>query len=183
MPPSIPPWRFERVRDARARVALLREEQIVVLAAAQGRPAEADAVLDAQDGRQAEERLGQVGLELVEHRLAEACGDARGHDFAHAADRVLRLCARPRSSSTILAAATRIGAAHDVGRAVGQRLDLGQRDRSRDSGTSAIDVADLRSRSRSRRAPNAEREHLLRDHARRRRAPRSRGRSSGPPPR
>src|SRR5690606_10033933 len=77
--------------NARTRVAGLGNERVVRLAAAEQRAREAQAVLDADDGRDAEQRLAEVGLELVEHRLAEARGNAGGDDLAHAADRVLLL--------------------------------------------------------------------------------------------
>ena len=64
---------------------------IVVRAAACRGHGEAGAVLEGHHRRQRQQRLGQVGLELVEDRLAQARRHADRHQFADAADRILVL--------------------------------------------------------------------------------------------
>ena len=70
--------------------AVLKAERVVCLRAAQLRQRKAGTELDALDGRHAEHRLGNRALHAVEHRRADAGGQARDGAFDHAADAVLR---------------------------------------------------------------------------------------------
>ena len=130
---------------ARGRGGGLRgAEQVVVLAAAQPRAAEPHAVLDPQHRRQAEQRLGEVGLELVEDRLAETRRHPGGHDLGHPPDRIARL-ARLLDQRHHLGRAGRVGAPDDVRRTVRQRLHLLLRHRGgvRHLGHDVPDLADV----------------------------------------
>ena len=113
-------------RDAGARLRRIRGvKEIVVLATSQRRRSEPNAVLHAQHRRQTEECLGQVSLELVEHRLAEP-GRYPGRDnLGHPADRVA-LLADLLDQSHHLRRAVRVRATNDVRRPGRQGLDLVQ---------------------------------------------------------
>ena len=87
IPPWMPPERLVRVR-MRADWLI---EVVVVLRAAQVGAGEAAAALEPLAGRQRQHRLGQVGLQLVEHRLAQPRRHAAGHRLDHAAQRVALL--------------------------------------------------------------------------------------------
>ena len=68
MPPWMPPERLVVVRTS----AAVACERVVVFAAGQQGAGEARADLEALGGGQAQHGLGEVGLELVEDRFAEA---------------------------------------------------------------------------------------------------------------
>ena len=70
------------------RVDGTRQVHVVVLAAAGRGDREPGPVLEADHGREAQQGFAEVGLELVEDRLAEAGGDADGDEFGDAADGV-----------------------------------------------------------------------------------------------
>ena len=123
MPPWMPPeW---LVRGARPPVGA-GYERVVVLPAGQPRAGEADADLEALAGGQRHHRLGQVGLELVEHRLAEPGGHAADDALDDAAERVA-----VASRACSMALDHRARRASGSGQRVGVRLDLGERDRRR----------------------------------------------------
>src|SRR5690606_1390360 len=93
----------------------------------QRRAAEADPVLDAEDGREAEAGLREVGLQLVEDGAAETRGDVARHDLGDAADRVL-LFAHPLDELDHLRGGDGVGTAADVRLTVRQPLDRLERD-------------------------------------------------------
>ena len=74
IPPCTPPERFVVGAD----LAFPNLERIVVLRAFHRRGGEAGADLETFRRRQAEHRLGQIGLELVEDRFARDRAARRG---------------------------------------------------------------------------------------------------------
>ena len=101
--------------------SLAGHERIVVLASGEARAGEAAADLEALRGRQREHALREIGLELVEHRLAESRRHAPRQARHDAAEGV---AAPPRGVDALLHARRGLG----VGAAHGVRLDLGQGD-------------------------------------------------------
>ncbi len=120
-------WRCRSCRRWRRR--------IVVLAAAGIRHREAGAVFDPQHRRQAEEGLAEVGLELVENRLAPAGGHPQRHDLGGAADRVA-FGTDLLDQRDHLLRRRRVGAAHRIGFDLLERQRLAVRDLG-------VDIADL----------------------------------------
>ena len=118
-------------------------------------PANPDADLDALDRRDRHHRLREVGVELVEHRLAPAGRHAARDRAHHAADRVAVL-ARLLDALDHRGRRRRVGAAHVVGVDVAARHAVAV-DRRRDPG----DLVDPRDDLDA-----ARREQLLRDRAR-----------------
>ena len=129
MPPCTPPERL--VGGARPAVAA-GDERVVVLAAGQARAGEAAADLEALRRRQRQHRPGEVGLELVEDRLAEPGRHAARDALDDAAERVAVAararrcappCARPRPDRGSASASPRPSASVTVA-GVDLRLDV-----------------------------------------------------------
>ena len=87
MPPRMPPAWLAR----KAGCAVLHAHLVGILLAAHRRGREAVADLDALHGVDAHQRLGEVGIELVVDRIAQADRHARGHDLDHRAARAAAL--------------------------------------------------------------------------------------------
>src|SRR4051812_36868017 len=71
-----------------ANAALARLKKIVVFAAAEARTGETAAQFETFRRGQREHRLREIGLESIEHRLAEPRGHAADAALDHAADRI-----------------------------------------------------------------------------------------------
>src|SRR5215217_9030079 len=87
------------------------DERVVVLGSAHMRYAEALTHLDALDRRYAEHRFTNVGLELIENRLAQAGRYAPRAHLDNAAERIKRAPRRVDACDHLLGH-RRVGAAH-----------------------------------------------------------------------
>ena len=152
MPPWMPPERLVacgrgRPCSMKASLCSLPREQ---------RAGEAAADLEALRRRQGQHGLGEVGLELVEDRLAQPGGHAAHDALDHAADGIALRRASPRCARSSASRPSRVGAAHDVG------LDAAASVTVADGSIVGLDVVDAASRRRRTSTPGSARRSNLR---------------------
>ena len=102
-----------------------RDKMVVMLAASHGDTAKPDAVLNPQDGREAEERFGEIRFDFVKDWLTQAGGDVGGNDLSRSADRIA-LFSNLLDQFNHLRGGCKVGTTNDIRLATWQSFNLRQ---------------------------------------------------------